>query len=256
VIIDTNAHLGSWPFRRPPWSETADIVRKLRSVQITEAWTGSFEGMLHKDLAAVNARLAAECQRYPGFLIPFGSVNPRQPDWEEDLRRCQEQHRMPGIRLYPNYHRYRLDDRAFAQLLEKAAKRRLVIQIVVRMEDERTHHPLVQVPAVDLRPLPAVLARVPGARLQILNASFDPRDEALVVLARAGKIHFDFANVEGVGGLAKMLQRVGRERVLFGSHFPLFYPESALLKIRESALKDEEVQAVQHVNARALLPRS
>lgn len=256
MIIDTNTHLGSWPFRRPPWSETADIVKKLRSVQITEAWSGSFEGMLHKDLAAVNARLAAECQRFPGFLIPFGSVNPRQPDWEEDLRRCQEQYHMPGIRLNPNYHSYRLDDQAFAQLLEKATERRLIIQIVVRMEDERTHHPLMQVPAVDLRPLPGVLARVPAARLQILNASFDPKDETTVVLARSRKVHFDFANVESVGGLAKMLQRVGRERVVFGSHFPLFYPESALLKIRESALSDEEVQAVQHANARALLSRS
>jgi uncharacterized protein len=256
VIVDTNVHLGSWPFRRPPWSETADIVKKLKSVQITEAWAGSFEGMLHKDLAAVNARLAEECRRYPSFLIPFGSVNPRQPDWEEDLRRCHEQHRMPGIRLHPNYHGYRLDDQAFARLLENAVERRLVVQIAVRMEDERTHHPLMQVAAVDLRPLPAVLARFPAARVQILNASFDPRDETLLVLARAGKIHFDFANVESVGGLGKMLQRFGSERVLFGSHFPLFYPESALLKIRESALKDEEVQAVQHANARGLLPRS
>src|SRR5439155_3335772 len=202
MIIDTNVHIGAWPFRRPPWFATADIVKKLRTVGITEAWTGSFEGMLHKDLAGVNARLAEECERHPGFLIAFGSVNPRQPDWEEDLRRCHEQHRMPGIRLHPNYHGYRLDDPALARLLEKTAERRLVVQIIVRMEDERTHHPLMQVPAVDLSPLPAVLARLPAVRLQILNGSFDPREEALLVLARARKIHFDFAYVEGGGGLA------------------------------------------------------
>jgi predicted TIM-barrel fold metal-dependent hydrolase len=256
MISDTHVYLGSWPFRRPPWFETADIVKKLRSVQITEAWTGSFEGLLHKDLAGVNARLAEECRRYPGFLIPFGSVNPRQPDWEEDLRRCHEQHRMPGIRLHPNYHGYRLDEPAFARLLEKATERRLVVQIVVRMEDERTQHPLVQVPAVNLSPLPAVLARLPEVRLQILNGSFNPRDETQLALARARKSYFDFANVESVGGLAKMLERVGRERVLFGSHFPLFYPESALLKIRESALPDEEKEALQQANARTLMPRS
>jgi predicted TIM-barrel fold metal-dependent hydrolase len=256
VITDTNVHLGAWPFRRPPWFETADIVKKLRSVQITEAWTGSFEGMLHKDLAGVNARLAEECRRYPGFLIPFGSVNPHQPDWEEDLRRCHEQHHMPGIRLHPNYHGYRLDDPAFARLVEKAAERRLVVQVVVRMEDERTHHPLMQVPAVDLSPLPAVLTRLPEVRLQVLNGSFEPRDETLLALARTRKTHFDFANVESVGGLAKMLQRIGSDRVLFGTHFPLFYPESALLKMRESTLKEEEIQAIQHANARALVPRS
>lgn len=256
MIIDANVHIGSWPFRRPPWYETADIVNKLRSVQITEAWTGNFEGMLHKDLAGVNARLAEECRRFPGFLIPFGSVNPRQPDWEEDLRRCHEQHHMPGIRLHPNYHSYRLDDQSFARLLEKAAERRLVVQIAVRMEDERTHHPLMQVPAVDVRPLPAVLTRLPEIRLQVLNGSFDPRDETSLVLARTGKVQFDFANVESVGGLAKMLQRLGQEHVVFGTHFPLFYPESALFKIRESALKDEEIQAIQYSNARALLPKS
>ena len=43
MIIDTNTHLGSWPFRRPPWNETADIVKKLKGVQITEAWAGSFD---------------------------------------------------------------------------------------------------------------------------------------------------------------------------------------------------------------------
>jgi predicted TIM-barrel fold metal-dependent hydrolase len=256
VIIDTNVHIGVWPFRRPPWFETGEIVKKLRSVGITEAWTGSFEGMLHKDLAGVNTRLAEECKRFPSFLIPFGSVNPRLPDWEEDLRRCHEQHRMSGIRLYPNYHGYRLDDPAFGRLLEGAAERRLVVQIAVRMEDERTHHPLMQVPAVDLNPLPAVLARSPNVRVQILNAAFNPRDETPLVLARTSKVWFDFANVESVGGLAKMLQRFGPERVVFGTHFPLFYPESALFKVRESALKDEELKAIEQSNARTLVPRS
>ncbi len=170
-----------------------------------------------------------------------------------DLRRCHEVHRMPGIRLHPNYHSYKLDDQAFVRLLEKATERRLIVQIAMRMEDERVHHPLVQVPAVDLRPLPAALARVPEARLQILNSGYNARDEALLVLARTGKVRFDFANVESIGGLGKMLSALGRERVVFGTHFPLFYPESALLKIKESALMDDDLKAVHYGNARALL---
>jgi predicted TIM-barrel fold metal-dependent hydrolase len=256
MIIDTNMHLGTWPFRRPPWNGTDEIVKKLRGVQITEAWAGSFEGLLHKDLAGVNARLAEECKRHGGFLIPFGSLNPRQPDWEEDLRRCQEEHRMPGIRLHPNYHGYRLDDPQFARLLEKAAQQRLLVQIVVRMEDERTQHPLVQVPPVDLGPLPALVTRWPELRVQILNGTVNPRDEGLMLLARSAQIHFDCTMAEGVGGLARLLERVGQDRALFGTHFPLFYPESALLKVRESALKEDATQALQFANARKLLPRA
>jgi len=121
--------------------------------------------------------------------------------------------------------------------------------------DTLSHSAAPAVPPVDLAPLPAALARLPELRVEVLNASFEAREETLLVLARAGQVVFDFANVERVGGLGRMLERLGRERVVFGSHFPLFYPEAALLKIRESALDGEDLQAVQHANARKLLPR-
>ena len=114
MTIDTNAHLGHWPFRRHGFEETAKFLDKLRAVKVTEAWVGSFECVLHKDVAGANARLAAECRDHrAGMLLPFGTVNPMLPDWREDLRRCVEVHRMPGLRLHPNYHGYKLDDPAF-----------------------------------------------------------------------------------------------------------------------------------------------
>ena len=62
-MIDTNVYLGHWPFRRHGFEETTKLAAKLRAAGITEAWAGSFEGLLHKDMAGVNARLAAECAR-------------------------------------------------------------------------------------------------------------------------------------------------------------------------------------------------
>jgi uncharacterized protein len=62
-------------------------------------------------------------------------MNPKLPDWEEDLRRCHENHHTVGIRLYPNYHGHRLGDPAFAKLLSMAADRKIMVQIALSMED-------------------------------------------------------------------------------------------------------------------------
>jgi uncharacterized protein len=256
VTIDTNAHLGHWPFRRHGYEETTKFLDKLRAVKVTEAWVASFDGVLHKDIAGVNARLAAECKEHgASMLIPFGTVNPRQPDWPEDLRRCREVHKMPGIRLYPNCHGYTLDDPDFAKLLSLAADAKLLVQLVVKMEDERTHHPLMKVKDVDLSPLPKVVAGIAGLKLQILNCPIPATGEALVPLARSGQVFFDIAKQEGVGAVAKLIERVGTERVLYGSHFPLFHAESSTFKVKEADLKAEVEGAIRTGNAKGLLGR-
>src|SRR6266576_5775315 len=117
-LIDTNVTLSRWPYRRLPLDETGKLVEKLRKNGVIEAWAGSFDGLLHKDLASVNSRLADECGRHgQKILKPFGSINPMLPQWETDLRKCHEQHHMAGIRLHPNYHGYKLEDSRVCRLL-------------------------------------------------------------------------------------------------------------------------------------------
>lgn len=254
-MIDVNAYLHRWPFRRLPLDEAPALVRKLRSLGIEQAWVGSLDALLHEDIAAVNDRLVEDCRRHgEGMLVPFGAVNPRLPDWPEDLRRCAEVHRMPGIRLHPNYHGYPLDYPDCVALLEKAAALGLIVQIAIKMEDERTQSTLLRVPPVDASPLPGLLGRIAGLKIVLLNAMGALGADLLAKILAAGEACVEIAMLEGAGGIERTMPVVGDGRLLFGTFAPVFVPESAALKLRESPLEGPRLEALVRGNARRLLP--
>jgi uncharacterized protein len=253
-FVDTNVTLSRWPGRRLPLDETPALVGKLRSYGVRQAWAGTFDGLLHKDTRSVNARLTEDCRKFGrGLLVPFGVVNPTLPDWEEDLRRCHVDHKMPGIRLHPNYHGYKLDDPVFAKLLDLAGGCGMMVQLVAVMEDERTQHRLMRVPYVDMTPLAGLLKSRPSLRVVLLNWNRGASAAVAAKLTAAGQAYFDIATLEGVGGVANLLKQVPAERVVFGSYAPFFYFESAFLKLRESDLRGEDLTAIRGGNASRLL---
>jgi len=248
-IIDTNVSLFRWPFRSLPLDRRDALLDRLRSLGITQAWVGSYEGLLHRDIAAVNTRLADACQASE-LLVPVGEINPALPDWEADLRSCVDQYGMPAIRLHPNYHQYSLADRRFEQLLHRAAAANVLVQIAVTMEDPRTQHPLVQVDDVDLVPLGDVISRCEGARVQLLNARLS--SSQLNKVADIDGLCADTARVEGTDGVASLVDALGPGRVLHGSGAPFLIPEAALIRVCESGLDTATTSQILGSNATTL----
>jgi predicted TIM-barrel fold metal-dependent hydrolase len=253
-MIDVNVSLSRWPFRRLPLDEPAALVATLRRLGVTQAWAGSFDGVLHRDVAGVNRRLADDCRAYgDGLLVPFGTVNPTVPDWRDDVRRCQEEHRMSGIRLHPNYHGYGLDDPRLAALLDEAAGRSLLVQVVAAMEDERTQHPLLRVPAVAPAALAALVTQRPTLRVILLNTTLLPAGDPLKRLVGTGRIWVDTAMLEGVAGIERAVASVGSARLLAGSHAPFYCADAMPLKLQEAALREADLHAIAEGNARSLI---
>lgn len=254
-LVDVNVTIGDWVVRRSWADSTATLLARLRRHGVTSAWAGSVEGVLHTDLAGANARLAAACAGT--ILRPFGTVNPLAPDWEEDVRRCAETHAMPGLRIFPGYHAYKLEDEIFARLLAAATQRGLLVQIVLSIEDDRAQNPVLTAPFVNVAALPELLARTPGARVMLLNATSRVFSGTPLVarLAQAG-VFLEIATLEGVAGIENLLGRAPKTRLCFGSHSPCFVFEAALLKLQESELTPAQAAAVRHANAQLALARA
>ena len=157
------------------------------------------------------------------------------------------------IRLYPNYHGYALDDPKFAAVLDAAGERKLIVQLAVLMEDERTHHPLMKVPPVDVKPLKALVAARPQLRLVLLNGMMLLKGEPLSDLIAAGQVYCEFATLEGIAGLERLLKTIPYQRVLFGTHAPFFNVQSAVLKLQESEIAEPLRRAITVENAAKLL---
>jgi hypothetical protein len=255
-FIDTNVWLGHWPVRHSWGGTPAQLVAKLRRHGVTQAWTSSFDGALHTDIAGVNTRLAEACIREGGGILrAFGAINPTLPDWEEDVRRCHEVHRMSGVRVSPNYHGYTLDDARFARLVDLCAQRKLLLQISLSMEDDRSQNPVLSAAPVVAPPLADVVEKFPEARVMVLNSGYRVLSGSVQLVQRLVKagVGFEIATLEGVAGIETLLQKQPQMRLMFGSHAPYFYFEAALLKLQESALTSAQLEAVKFGHAKKAL---
>jgi uncharacterized protein len=259
VIIDTNVNLLEWPFRKMKYGNTRLLIEKLRRHRITQAWAGNYEAVFSKSINVTNARLAKECRdNGKGMLVPFGAVNPAWPDWEEDIRRCHQEYKMPGIRLYPAYQTYDLTHEDFPKLVGLAAERGLIVQIVGTLEDTRVQHPIVASREITFQPIVDVLKKHPKARVQLLNWNDHVNNELLKKLVTETNVTFDIAWLESTGALGRLIDGnswfglrtpVPVDRIMFGSYAPFFPPESALMKLFESPLSLNQMKSVMNINA-------
>ncbi len=250
-LIDTNVWLGRWPIRRLRLDDPGSLAGKLGQNGVTRAWASSLDGLLHKDIKAVNERLAHDCRQLPVFE-PIGAINPMLPRWEADIAACAAL-KMRGIRLIPAYHGYKLDDPRFVEALRLATAQKLAVQLALVLEDARTQNPLMFAAPPDITPLPKALEAAPGARVMLLNWLRSMAGKPVLLALAGTNVVFDIAMLEGIAGIDATLEDMPLDRLCFGSYAPVFYHEAAKLKLQESDLSAAQLTAITHANAQRFL---
>ena len=255
MIIDTNCHLGHWPFRKLADSDADGLLRLMDAHGVAQAWVGAFEGVLYRDCGQANRDLLAQIAGHEDRLVPWAVINPNFPGWEDDLQEALEGG-MQGVRLYPNYHGYGLGNECVRELLAALGPSGTsgptrCLAIYHKFVDERLHHWNCLVPPVEMDIAPLV-RDYPEAPMLLCGCGI-PHAQALAEVMRQGRVHMEISRLEGIEGVRWLADTIGIERIMLGSHAPYFTMAAAHLKIVEAGLTDEEREAVLHGNARRLM---
>jgi len=161
------------------------------------------------------------------------AVNPAYPGWEREVERAGSE-RCPAVRTYPAHYGFDAAGPLMSALAAACAGLGLPLVLTVRLEDGRQRHRLdvaAELIGADVR---AALRAHAGLQLLVTNADRGLIEEVHfgATPLEAARVRWDIAWLWGPPDdqLAALYRTVGRERFVFGTHFPFRLPEAALAK--------------------------
>lgn len=251
MIIDINTYIGHWAFRQLRYNNADALVRKMDEHGIDRAIVASIHGILYKNVQPANVELVEQIRPYFDRLIPFATLNPTYPGWKEDLRRCVEDLEMCGIRLYPQYHGYKLTDSVSLELVDAVTELGWAVQVPMRIVDRRQRHHYDLAYDLTSSEFESVFSLRPQISWMVLNG-----------LGFKGKeFPADADFLIGISRMSSVLQRniptlietVGAEHLAFGTGMPFKIPEPALLKLKILDASQEIKEKIAWRNAEKML---
>jgi predicted TIM-barrel fold metal-dependent hydrolase len=251
MIVDANAYIGNWPFRKLLYRTAHELLALMDRVGIDRAVVSSFDTIFLKEYSRGNRDLSEETAPHSERLFPFACIHFDFPGWERDLRIAVDELAMRGVSIYPNYHDYDLKQNA-ARIARavRDANRTLPLFLFLRLEDQRRAHWLCRVPDVpvedaaallnETKELPVIIAGIKAPEVKTLLEQIDPA---------SCNAFFEISGMESLSPpVERVVEWVGAERVLFGTYMPFKYPETALLKFRHSGLTEQQQNMILYEN--------
>ncbi len=252
MIVDVNAYLGHFAFRRLRHNTAASLLALMDSKRIDKAVVSSASAITYRNAQAGNEEVAEEVRGHRDRLIPFAVINPFYAGWQDDLKICHEEFGMAGLRLYPKWHNYQFSSQCCRELVNAATERGMVISIPIRAEDNRQRSWLLNIPDVPLEEIVEMVKAHPKARFILLNgigytrSPLGRKDNGLpsnytIELSRLSAV---LANE-----LGQLIANLGVERVMFGTGIPFKYPDPALVKLEVLDASEADKEKIRSQNA-------
>ncbi len=246
--IDVNCLWGNWPFRKLYKNKFSDLTKIHSENGFEFGYVSSMNSIFYNDPFEGESELheVIKGTHYRHVL----TVNPTLPGYELDLERGIKLFQIAGVRVYPGYHNYRLDDKRFLNLCALLRKHRLPLLLTMRLEDER----------LDYLYLPRRID-VPGELLKFIDAVRDI--PVLLMNLRYGEmlyceealrtypnLYMDTSGIKDpVESFELITQHIGDKKIVYGSQYPLSALKSTLFEVTMAKIPQESKDRILRKNA-------
>lgn len=195
---------------------------------------------------SINNFIAESVAQYPDRLIGFGALHPDYEDIDGETKRIKELG-LRGIKLHPDFQKFRLDDPCAFPIYEAAGKYGL--PVLVHAGDHRYDFsgPARLRRAVDMfRNVTFIGAHFAGW------SQWDEAQELFTdksIYVDLSSSLYDMTPERA----AELIHSFGADRVMFGTDYPMWTAKDELVRFNAIPLTDEERELILYRNALRLL---
>jgi predicted TIM-barrel fold metal-dependent hydrolase len=234
MILDSHMHVGDFPL----FGVSLDRDGLLAQMRQHAISTGL---VFHPDNALVRG-IIRETEGVYGLVW----ANPRMPTAVDEARRLLDEpgSKFRGVKLHPLLDGYHPDDPAVHPIVELLIERGLPALI-------HCGHPIFTLPWS----IEELANRYPEARIvlgHMGHGNIIYINGAIDVAARHPNVYLETSGMPMHSKIREAVERLGPDRVLYGSDAPFHHPTVELAKIRVSGLAPELVDRVLGENGRRL----
>jgi hypothetical protein len=232
VIFDSHMHVGDFPLFN------VSLDRDGLAALLAEHGIGGCV-VFHPDNAYVD-----EVVRSVEGAYGLVWANPRLPGYLDEALRFLEAPHFLGVKLHPLLDGYHPNDPAVHPLMRELVARGLPVLI-------HCGHPIFTLPwsieelVVEFPEAKVILGHMGHGNIVYINGAID-------VAARNPNVYLETSGMPMHTKIREAVERVGPERVLYGSDAPFHHPSVEIAKVRVSGLEPALVERVLGENGRTL----
>lgn len=218
LIVDSHLHLGGLPYLYMPSNTEENIINLLKKIGVKKAICAN-----HGSLSTINYgldELFESLERYDDFLYGYLVFN---PNFENvSLRLIEnnfERNHIVGIKIHPSWHLCYPYDSRYERFWQFAAERK--IPVLTHSWDPDA--PNKSQKFSDPFGFENIIKKFPDLKLILAHAGGRGKTlyDVISLMEKYSNLYVDFAGDIFVPGLIEeYIERVGSERLLFGSDMP------------------------------------